>query len=153
MSRGEVCDASERVGEQVTLYFRVSEVLRSNSGRGCGSNDRGFMWFSLVLTGEYRDTTVRYEGVSKSFRTGRLERELKIVLLSATRCSFIAIWWVSLMSFASITLYVASQRVFIVVRVYFVIDSVRNLLDTPSYDMKLHLFTVPVHLPISFDVI
>jgi hypothetical protein len=41
-------------------------------------------------------------------------------------------------SFAAITLCVASQRVFIVVVVvvvvvYFVIDSVRNLLDTPSY--------------------
>jgi hypothetical protein len=35
-------------------------------------------------------------------------------------------------SFAAITLCVASQRVFIVV-VYFVIDSVRKLLDTPSY--------------------
>jgi hypothetical protein len=33
-------------------------------------------------------------------------------------------------SFAAITLYVASQRMFIV---YFVIDSVRKLLDTPSY--------------------
>jgi hypothetical protein len=32
---------------------------------------------------------------------------------------------------ANITLCVASQRVFIVV--YFVIDSVRKLLDTPSY--------------------
>jgi hypothetical protein len=35
-------------------------------------------------------------------------------------------------SFAAITLCVASQRVFIVV-VYFVIDSVRKLLDTISY--------------------
>jgi hypothetical protein len=35
-------------------------------------------------------------------------------------------------NFVSITLCVASQRVFIVV-VYFVIDSVRKLLDTPSY--------------------
>jgi hypothetical protein len=34
-------------------------------------------------------------------------------------------------SFAAITLCVASQRVFVVV--YFVIDSVRKLLDTPSY--------------------
>jgi hypothetical protein len=32
-----------------------------------------------------------YEGVSKSFRTGRLERELQIVQLSATRCSRVAI--------------------------------------------------------------
>jgi hypothetical protein len=35
--------------------------------------------------------------------------------------------------FAAITICFASQRVFIVVRVYFVIDSVRKLLDTPSY--------------------
>jgi hypothetical protein len=34
-------------------------------------------------------------------------------------------------SYAATTLCVASQRVFIVV--YFVIDSVRKLLDTPSY--------------------
>jgi len=32
-----------------------------------------------------------YEGVSKSFRTGRLGRELQMVQLSATRCSYIAI--------------------------------------------------------------
>jgi hypothetical protein len=35
-------------------------------------------------------------------------------------------------SFAAITLCVASQRVFIVV-IYFVINSVQKLLDTPSY--------------------
>jgi hypothetical protein len=38
-------------------------------------------------------------------------------------------------SFVAITLCVASQRVFIVVSVYFVIDSVRKLLDMPSYIM------------------
>jgi len=32
------------------------------------------------------------EGVSKSFGTGRLERELQIVQLSVTRCSYIAIF-------------------------------------------------------------
>jgi hypothetical protein len=42
-------------------------------------------------------------------------------------------------SFAAITLRVASQRVFIVV-VYFVIDSVRKLLDTPSYIYILSIF-------------
>jgi uncharacterized membrane protein len=36
-------------------------------------------------------------------------------------------------SFAAITLCVASQRVFIAIVVYFVIDSVRKLLDTLSY--------------------
>jgi len=34
-------------------------------------------------------------------------------------------------SFAAVTLCVASQRVFIVDVIYFVIDSVRKLLDTP----------------------
>jgi hypothetical protein len=74
---------------------------------------------------------ILYECVSRSFRTGRLERELLMVQLSATRCSCIAILWGSLVGFAAISLCVASQRVFIVV--YFVIDSVRKLLDTPSY--------------------
>jgi hypothetical protein len=55
-----------------------------------------------------------------------------MVQLSATRCSCIAILWVSVVSFVAITLCVASLRVFIVV-VYFVIDAVRKLLDTPSY--------------------
>jgi len=35
--------------------------------------------------------TYGYEGVSKIFRTGRLERELKMEQLSATMCSYIAI--------------------------------------------------------------
>jgi len=34
---------------------------------------------------------------------------------------------------AAITVCVASQRVFVVVGVYFLIDSVRKLLATPSY--------------------
>jgi hypothetical protein len=40
---------------------------------------------------------------------------------------------VNLVSSATITLCVASQPVFIVVSVYFVIDLVRKRLDTPSY--------------------
>jgi hypothetical protein len=41
-------------------------------------------------------------------------------------------------SFAAIILYVASQRLFIVVvAVYFVIDSVRKLLDTTSYLLSI----------------
>jgi len=42
-------------------------------------------------------------------------------------------------SYAAITLRVASQPVFIVVSLYFVNDSVRKLLDTPSYCNKLCL--------------
>jgi hypothetical protein len=71
-----------------------------------------------------------YESVSKSVRTGRLERELQIVQPSTTRCSCVAILWVRLLSFAAITLCVACQLVFVVV--YFVMDSVRKL-DPPSY--------------------
>jgi hypothetical protein len=74
-----------------------------------------------------------YEGVSKSFRTGHLERELQMVELSATRRSCIGILWISLVSFAAITLCVDSQRLFIVLVVYFFIDSLRKLLDIRSY--------------------
>jgi hypothetical protein len=47
-------------------------------------------------------------------------------------CSCIAILWVSLVSFAAKILCVASQRMFIIIVVYFIIDSVQKLLDTPS---------------------
>jgi hypothetical protein len=36
-------------------------------------------------------------------------------------------------SFSAITIHVASERVFIVIVVYFIIGSVRKLLDTTSY--------------------
>jgi hypothetical protein len=75
----------------------------------------------------------KYEGVSKSFRTGHLERELQMVQLSATVCSCNAILWVSLVSFAAITLCVVSQWLIPKVSVYFVTDSLRKLLDTPLY--------------------
>jgi hypothetical protein len=53
---------------------------------------------------------------------------------TAASCSCIAILRVSLVRFAAIILCAASQRLFIIVFVvYFVIDSVRKLLDTPSY--------------------
>jgi hypothetical protein len=44
-------------------------------------------------------------------------------------------------SFAAITLCVASQRVFVV---YFVIDSVRKLLDTPSYISHEDLYILSI---------
>jgi hypothetical protein len=74
-----------------------------------------------------------YEGLSRSFRTSSLGQELQMIQLSANRCSYITILWDSLVRFAAITLCVASQRVFIVVVVCLVIDSVRKLLDIPSY--------------------
>jgi hypothetical protein len=72
-----------------------------------------------------------YEGVSKSFRTGLLERELQMVQLSATKCICIAILWVSLLSFAAITFYVASQRLFIVLSVHFFMTQSGNFWILP----------------------
>jgi hypothetical protein len=40
-------------------------------------------------------------------------------------------------SFVAFTIYVPSQGMFIVVNVYFVIDLVRKLLDTPSYGTQI----------------
>jgi len=86
---------------------------------------------------------VMYKGVTKSFRTGRLEQELQTVHLFVTRCSCIAILWVSLVSFTAITLCVDPQRAFVVAVVYFVIDSVRKLLDTPSYNVGIICYIMP----------
>jgi hypothetical protein len=55
-----------------------------------------------------------------------MDRELQMVQLSGNRCSCIAILWVSLVSFAAITLCVASQLVFIVIMVYFVMTQSGN---------------------------
>jgi hypothetical protein len=49
-----------------------------------------------------------------------------------TMSSCNAILCVSLVSFATTTLCVASQRIFIIIVVYFVIDSVRKILGIPS---------------------
>jgi hypothetical protein len=68
----------------------------------------------------------RYEDVPKSFRTDRLKQEPQMLQLSATRCSCIAILWISLASFAATNLCVTSQRVFIVVSLYFVMTQSGN---------------------------
>jgi hypothetical protein len=92
----------------------------------------GFPKFYLFLCRHCYFTGL-YKSVSKSLWTGCWDWELQMVQLSATRCSCIAIFWVVLMSFATITLCVASQWVFIVVSIYFIINSVWKLLGTPSY--------------------
>jgi hypothetical protein len=50
-----------------------------------------FRNFRLSVNGTGRELCYIHEGVSKSFRTGRLEQELQIVQLSAIGCSCIAI--------------------------------------------------------------
>jgi hypothetical protein len=76
---------------------------------------------------------IKCEGLSRSFWTGCLEWELQMVQLSATNCRCIFILWVSLVNFAAITLCVASERVIPKVSIYFVINLVWKLLNTPSY--------------------
>jgi len=71
-----------------------------------------------------------YEGVSRSFRTGRLEQEVQMIKLSATRCSYIAILWVSLVSFASINPLCCFSTSNIKGKRTFRYNSVRKLLDT-----------------------
>jgi hypothetical protein len=60
-----------------------------------------------------------------------------MVQLSATRCSYIAILWVSIVSFAAITLCVDSQRAFIVVSVYFVMTQSGNFWMLPRMEIIL----------------
>jgi hypothetical protein len=61
--------------------------------RYCGITDLSPDWGTIrfFLCWFHGHFPLEYEGVSKSFRTGRLERELQMVQLSATRCSCIAI--------------------------------------------------------------
>jgi hypothetical protein len=55
-------------------------------------------------------------------------------------------------SFVAIILCVASQGVFIVVSVYFVIDSVRKLLDTPSYIKRLETCSLFLNFNLDFVI-
>jgi hypothetical protein len=108
------------------IHFSV-QTLDGIQGKYFHDNSRSLsQTFRLTV-----DYITIHKGVSKSFWTGHLQQEWQMVQLCATRHSCIAILWVSLVSFAAITLCVASQWAFIVV-VYFIIDSVRKLLDTPS---------------------
>jgi len=47
------------------------------------------------LSQKFKDfwNKTKYKGVPKSFWTGRLEQELQMVQLSATRCNCITILW------------------------------------------------------------
>jgi hypothetical protein len=71
-----------------------------------------YKWFAWL---DMYYNCIEYKGVSRSFWTGHLVQELQMVQLSATKYSCIAILWVSLVCFATMTLCVASQWVFIVV--------------------------------------
>jgi hypothetical protein len=105
------------IGRSVTIHIRtVSYLLISN------------VRYMTCLRAPLIPTHLHVRGSIQKFPDWPPgNRELQIVQLSATRCSCIAILWVSLVNFAAITLCVASQRVIPNVGVYFVIDSVRKL--------------------------
>jgi hypothetical protein len=60
---------------------------RSSDGESCSKPPE----YEVEVLIAHTVTFVIYEGVSRSFRTGCLERELQMVQLSATRRSCIAI--------------------------------------------------------------
>jgi hypothetical protein len=117
---------------RVTTYYHTSsmQVMYFFDARHQISYAYKISSLTIYIHARAHICLIQYEGVSQSFRTGRVEWELQMVQLSATKCSCIATLWVSIVSFAAITLFVASQRVFIVVSLYFFIDSVRKRLDT-----------------------
>jgi hypothetical protein len=128
--------------ESVSLSARYGRVKNLypcwESVHGCPSNWSSHVyrylnlyvkWLNTLFWNTFklcRQMSAKYEGVSISFRTGRLERELETVQLSGTSCSCIAILWVSLVSFAAITLRVASKRAIPKVSLYFVMIQYGN---------------------------
>jgi hypothetical protein len=73
---------------QLSLYESISCTQGKVTSSLSASLHR---YMSMVYTAQRIVGNITYEGVSKSFRTGLLERELQTVQLSATRCSCITI--------------------------------------------------------------
>jgi hypothetical protein len=125
-----------------TVFSWSSGVLCEHSTEPLGSKKREKCWISEGLSSFKNGYVMKlvygmeYEDVSRRFRTGRLERELQMVQFPA-----------SLVSFAIITPCVASRRVIPNVSVYFVMNSVRKLLDTHSYNNKFQVHICSVSKP------
>jgi hypothetical protein len=144
-----ICRIVERFRWGLVSVYTKCCVANVNSVPFWADIEPYFTWNSDMISWTFRSPwkywPMLYEGLSRSFRTGCLEREMQMVRLSATRCSCIATLWVSLVSFAAITLCVASQRVFVVVSVYFVIDSVRKIWLHPR--TSLYIFVMKCYCP------
>jgi hypothetical protein len=95
-------------------------------------------------SGGHIASALQNTGYGRLATTGRLERELQMVQLSATRCSCIAILWVSLVSSAAITplCYFSTS---VCSWCLFRYDSVPKLLDTPSYICYLNSSVKNIH--------
>jgi hypothetical protein len=119
-----VLNTSYKVLQHVTVLFNKHVVWCQMSSVNI-LNTKNTLTLRMQWFNSISSCFLTCEGVSKSFWTDWLPGAR--TANGTALCSCIAILWVSLVSFAAITLCVAS-RVFIVV--YFVVDSVRKLLDT-----------------------
>jgi hypothetical protein len=78
------------------IHFQKLSEQNPRTKSECGVSHLKLTGFSASkvgkdLEGDYANTISKYDGVSKSIRTGLLEQELQMVQLSAIRCSCIAI--------------------------------------------------------------
>jgi hypothetical protein len=128
----------------LNTYIRTTNV--GHDGLAVGKQGETLIAYTVHLRGQVIKKTLgksmnfsKILGCTQRFPDWPPGARLQMVQLFATRCSCIAILWVSLLSFAAITLYVASQRVIPKVSVYLFIDSIRKLLDTPSYVLRMEL--------------
>jgi hypothetical protein len=118
-------------------------------GTGC----KGVNWIHLAHgKDQWRVLVIMVMNFRDPWKTGNFLKSWVTVSFSRTlhhgvSCVYCYCYFVSQSSeFAAITLCVASQRVILKVSVYFFIDSVRKLLDTPSYDGYLADFICAVFL-------
>jgi hypothetical protein len=102
-----LCEGWKLWGHSVSLYLAPKITFNFQNFIGIEPTPNEIYHRAIHTTLQYR----LHDGVSKSFRNERLQRELQMVQLSATRCSCITNLWVSLVRFASINLCVASHRV------------------------------------------
>jgi hypothetical protein len=114
----EVCHGDDAVGKLYTIPLLNTYIYTHTHTR----------IHTYIHT--YVQTNIR---VSKSFRTGRLERELQLVQISATRCNCIAVWWVLLPNPLCCFLTSVCCCCCCCCCCWFRYDPVRKLLDTPSY--------------------
>jgi hypothetical protein len=117
---------SVRFQAGASIYSKL-QILSSTTFKFFQPGYRVYKYLAQSMHPGFSIHTRARECVTKSLRTGSLERELQMVQLSATRCNFIAILWVSLVSYAAITLCVATQQVFIFIS-----------LSTQSGNFRIH---------------
>jgi hypothetical protein len=80
---------SARVRPKEAIIAFLNTVSQHWSGETPGQDTNRVLWNTSQT--HRRSFEYDYEAISKSLRTGRLERELQMVQISVTRCSCITI--------------------------------------------------------------